>query len=340
MRNMAVLLVAGVIVAALAVVVVRQQTELREVSQAAKQAEQQIQAAEAKAADAAAATQSAKKEKEQVLRRLRTAEAEVKAVSMPASTGAAPVRAAAHARHAGTNDVAPFAGIAKMMKSQGMKSMMRAQSKGQIEITYGSLFKGLSLSEENTEAFKNLLLDKQMAMIDLSMGVMDGSATPEHRTELASKMADLTKDSDAQIKALLGDENYPVYQEYEATQPERMQVHMFKQTLSGADALSEQQEHDLIRALYDERKNYPEITKQFNHSNPPDPTTFTEAAITNQLAAMAQLQEKATERATKVLTASQLKEFEKSQEQMRAMQEMGMKMASQLFGGNKGGSGQ
>lgn len=340
MRKTVILMVAGLALAALAVIVVRQQGELKEARVVAAQAQQAVQAAEAKVIAAKAATQSAKKEEEQVLQHLRTAEAEVKAASMATSTGAAPVRAAAHARHAGTNDVSPFAGIAKMMKNPGMKSMIRAQQQGQMDMTYGALFKGLALSAENQEAFKNLLLDKQMALVDLSMGVMDGSATPEDRKELASKIADLTKSYDAQIKSLLGDDNFPLYQEYESTQPERMQVNMFKQSLSGEDALSDQQEHDLIRALYDERKDYPEIAKQYDRSNPPDPATFTEAVITNQLAVMAQLQEKNTERASAVLTASQLTQFKKSQEQLRALQEMGMKMAGQMFGGNKGGNGQ
>ena len=340
MRKTAILIVAGLAVMALAVVVVRQQGELREAREVAAQAKQQAQTAAAEATAAKAVTKSAKKEEEQVLQHLRTAEAEVKAASAPAATGAVSVRAASLSRHVSTNDVTPFAGIAKMMRDPGMKSMIRAQQQGQMDMTYGPLFKGLSLSAEDQEAFKKLLLDKQMALVDLSMGVMDGSATPEQRKDLASKIADSTKTYDAQIKALLGDENYPVYQEYEATQPERMQVNLFKQSLSGEDALSEQQEHDLIRTLYTERKDFPEIAKQYDHSNPPDPSTFTQAMITNQLAVLAQLQEKSTERAATVLTASQLAQFKKSQDQMRTMQEMGLKMAAQMFGGNKGGSGQ
>ncbi len=112
---------------------------------------------------------------------------------------------------------------------------------------------------------------------------------------------------------------------------------MFKTALAGADALREQQEHDLILALYDERKASPEIAKFYDKSAQPDPSTFTESFITNQLAMLAKMREKCTERAAKVLNASQLSEFKKSQEQMRTMQEMGMKMAVQMFGQGKSG---
>ena len=115
MRKTPILIMAGFAVAALAVIVVRQQGQLQEARQVAAQAEQRVQAAEAKAAEAKAATQSARKEEEQVLQRLRTAEAEVKTAAepvKPTAPGTAPARATTHARHSSTNDVAPFAGIA------------------------------------------------------------------------------------------------------------------------------------------------------------------------------------------------------------------------------------
>ena len=44
------------------------------------------------------------------------------------------------------------------------------------------------------------------------------------------------------------------------------------------------------------------------------------------------------ERAGKVLTADQLKEFAEFQEQQSSMQKLGLKMAKEMFGGNKEGA--
>ncbi len=320
-------------VAALAAAVIWQRGELRKARAIAVQAQSRAQASEARAAEAKSAVRSVQTEEQAVLQHLRTAEAKFSAAQ--ASNGSVNVSRSSATSDAGASNASPFVGIAKMVKNPGMKAMIRAQSQGQLDMMYGSLFKGLSLSVENQEAFKSLLLDKQMAMVDLSLGLMDGSSTPEQQKEAAAKIAEANKSYDAQIKTLIGDDNFALYQDYETTQPERMQVNMFKQSLVGAEALSEQQEHDLIRALYDERKAFPEIAKQYSQTNPPDPATFTEASITNQLAMLAKMQEKNTERAAKVLTAAQLVEFKKSQEQMRAMQEMGLKMAAQMFGQGK-----
>lgn len=331
-RNVSLILV-GLVAAALAAVVVWQHGEIQKTRAAVAQAAQQTKAAEVRVAEAEASVRSERNAEAAALQHARELEAQVAAT--PVATEPAHAGPATGTRRAGTNETSPFAGIAKMMKNPGMKAMIRAQSQGQLDMMYGALFKGLSLSPSDQETFKKLLLDKQMALIDLSMGVMDGSATPEQRKQLASKIAEATKTYDEEIRTLLGEDGFALYQEYEATQPERMQVNLFKQSLSGTDALTEQQEHDLIRALYDERKNHPEIAKQYDRSSPPDLSAFTESMVTNQLAVMAQMHERNLTRAQAILSESQLAAFKKNQDQVRAMQEMGMKMASEMFGAGK-----
>ena len=119
-----------------------------------------------------------------------------------------PVEARAQAEEA---KEAPMAGLAKMMKNPGMKDMIRAQQKGQQDMMYGSLFKCLQLPEADMESFKSLLLERQMALVDSSMDMMNGEATPEEKKAAAKTMTETTAAYDAQIKALLGDDNYAVY---------------------------------------------------------------------------------------------------------------------------------
>ena len=74
----------------------------------------------------------------------------------------------------------------------------------------------------------------------------DAEALEQRGKDIAKKNEEI----DAQINELLGDEQFAIYEEYMETQPERMQVHLFKQQLVAAnETLSEEQEHELILAL-------------------------------------------------------------------------------------------
>lgn len=230
-----------------------------------------------------------------------------------------------------TNE-SPLADIAKMMKNPGMKEMVRAQQKGQMDLMYGSLFKCLQLSDADLETLKGVLLDKQMSMVDASMDMMNKTATPEERKAAENRMKELTADYDAQIRALLGDDNYPVYQAFEATQAERMQVTMFKGALSGADQMTEAQEDSLVRVMHDERNNFKSSVPGFGGTQPADPGQFTPERIAKLLEESAKLQAQYVARAAEILTPSQLEVFEANLKQQQAMQEMGLRMAAKMFG--------
>ncbi len=230
-----------------------------------------------------------------------------------------------------TNE-SPMAEIAKIMKNPGMKEMIRAQQKGQMELMYGSLFKCLQLSDTELETLKGVLLDKQMALVDISMDLMNKSATPEERKAAETRMKELTAEYDTQLKALLGDDNYTVYQSFEATQAERMQVSMFKGSLNAGDQMTDEQEDNLVRAMHDARNNFQSSAPGFGDKPNADPDQFTPEKIAKLLEDSAKLQEQYVARAAAILTPSQLELFKANQKQQLAMQEMGMKMAAKMFG--------
>lgn len=251
---------------------------------------------------------------------------------VPAMEGAVatkPVETRAQAEEA---KEAPMAGLANMMKNPGMKDMIRAQQKGQQDMMYGSLFKCLQLPEADMENFKSLLLDRQMALVDSSMDMMSGEATPEEKKAAAEKMTETTAAYDAQIKALLGDDNYAVYKSFEDTQTERMQVTLYKGSLAAGDPLTDEQEDSLIRAMYDERRNFKSTAPGFGDKQMADPAQFTPEGIKQLLADSAKLQEQYVEKAAAILTPAQLEQFKANQKQQQAMQEMGLNMAAKMFG--------
>ena len=267
---------------------------------------------------------------ERTVQDLRAQIAKEPPANLPVPAPATPARSGIGA--AATN-VPPMAAIAKMLKDPGMREMIKAQQKGTMDITHGPLLKYLDLAPEQLESFKGLLLDKQMAQMDASLDLMDASLGPKQREAKTAALKALTDDYDARIRDMLGAENFAIYKEYEMTQPERLQVNLFKQSLSGDDRLNEPQEHELILALYGERTNY-HYSANFptDPSTPPDPSVFNEQSIAQYLREYAQLQEQSLARAAAVLSPAQLEQFKSSQAQQRAMQEMGMKMAAQMFG--------
>jgi hypothetical protein len=240
----------------------------------------------------------------------------------PLASGSSPV----------STNKSPMAGIAEMMKNPGMKDMMRAQMQGQVDLSYDALFKYLQLPDADMQTLKGLLLDKQMARVNLSLEMMTGTATPDARKAVSKRIKDADAGCDAQIKTLLGDDAYAVYQSFEETQPERTQVNLFKKSLSPGDQLTEEQEDRLIRAMYDERTRSAGSTKGRKDDEVPDPSLFTPEQIAKTLKDSAKLQEQYVSAATSILKSGQLAQFKNSQKQQQAMQEMAMNMGAKMFG--------
>ena len=176
-----------------------------------------------------------------------------------------------------------------------------------------------------------MLMEKEAANT-LHLDVSQGGTANENKAKLlaiAQSSEILEKEFDEKAKAVLGEEKFAVYKDYEETQPERSLIAPLKNALSTADQLTTQQEHDIIRAMYEERKNLPSMAK-------PDPDIFNSSAkMEAYLRDFAQLQANCQARASAILSPRQLKQFNQTQEQARLMNELGMKMASKLLSGSK-----
>src|SRR5829696_462800 len=123
--------------------------------------------------------------------------------------------------------------LGKMMKDPAMREMLREQQKVMVNMMYGGLFKDLKLSPEEKDKLKELLTDAQMKNVEAAQGMFGNT---EGATEDTTKqIADAKKQTDAEIKALLGDERFAQYQEYQKNVGERMQMDQFKNQLAGAN---------------------------------------------------------------------------------------------------------
>ena len=221
-----------------------------------------------------------------------------------------------------------LSGMAAMMKDPQMKEMIRAQQKMALDRMYGALFKQLNWPAADVDRLKSLLLERQMALAEVGMSMMGGSA--EDRKQAVEESKTIKSDYDKKIQDFLGAEGYQVFQDYDNTVGERMQVQMFKDSLPADTALSEQQESDLINMMYEERKASP--PSSLVNNNTADPSQLTEANIADALKQMEEVQKRCATRAAEILTPAQLEQFTNWQQQWSAMQAAGLRMASQMFG--------
>jgi len=223
-------------------------------------------------------------------------------------------------RAAQSKEQPPLAKFAGMMKNPQMKDVMRGQQKMMVEQMYGALFKQLDRTSDQLDAFKNLLLERQMAMMDIGLAMMGGSGSD--KKQATQKTMTIKADYDKKIQDMLGARDYQIFQDYENTLSERMQIQMFKSTLPTAAALTEQQEHDLIAGMVEERKAVEK--RKATHAS-----SSTKDQVAETLKQLDLLQQAYSNRAVTILTPAQFEQFTKWRQQMKDMQAASMKM---MFG--------
>lgn len=311
-----------VAVAALGWLVVRKNNQLEIVTKMARQ-EREVRKTHAESLPKTARTER-KKDKTEATEQAGPVEIQV------AKTGPA-TPAVAKASGINTN----FMGaLADMMKNPQMKEMLRAQQKVMIGKMYAALPRYLNLSDETKARLNQLLLDRQLAMAEAGLAMMNGSA--EDRKKAAEDCTRVKAEGDQAIQELLGAQDYEVFKQYEASLSEQTHVSLFKDSLSGDDVLDEQQEYDLVAAMYQAREALPQDSLLNQQNQSPDPTQLTEERISETLKQMETLQQRYAEAAATVLSAGQLERFKQWQQQMATMQRAGLNMASQMFGQGKG----
>ena len=226
--------------------------------------------------------------------------------------------------------------IGKMLKDPAMREMMREQQKAAINMMYGGLFKELNLSPEEKDKLRELLTESQMGSVEAAQGLF-GGAQDEATTAAAKKAAaDAKKQADADIKALLGEGRYAQFEEYQTSVGERMELDQLKTQLAGENLpLRDEQNAQLLQIMKEEKLALPPVIPT-DHSQMPDQDTFTLQKMDEQMKWVEQYNARVAERARAVLTPEQFINYQKFQEQQAAMQKLGMQMARQMFGGDKG----
>ena len=220
-----------------------------------------------------------------------------------------------------------LADYAAAMNDPEVRNFRRAEKRTQIGRTYQSLFKGLELSAGEFEAFKELLVEESMAREDIRLE-MGASASADRRKEEVARMTRLIEGYTDKIRSSLGEYNYEVYREWEETLYDRTQVDYFSQSLEGEDQIDEEQEHDLISAMYEERTSFVSTTgaDQADQQQPFDPSEIAEEELAEEMDELTQLHENYVARAQDILSEYQMAQFVEMLEQQRATVEKTSRM--------------
>ena len=237
-----------------------------------------------------------------------------------------------------TNGANPFGEMSKIFKDPKMKEMIKSSQKmfmgPMIDKQYAALFQQLNMTPEQAATLKDLLQKKMLAGADAGMSMMDGSLDAAQRADLAKQTKSETDDYDAQLKQFLGDDNYPAFQAYEKTVPDRMTVSQFSDQLAGgASPLSNDQQQQLAVAMNDARTSF-KWTTDYSNKNPSSgdyASMFSEDKINQFTSEKEQFDQQFLTRAQQILTPEQAMAFQQFQTAQRQLQIMGMKMAANMF---------
>jgi hypothetical protein len=239
-KNLA-LVVLAVTTLAAAVLAWRQQLELqslRAVAAAADDAARMKQRALA-AEQRAKALEDELSAAQDKLAEAKSAAAKAEAAKRPADAGSMPAMRTM------------LANAANMMSSPEVQKMMALRQKAALDANYAALFKRLSLPPEKLEQLKKLMVERQQVGADVFAAAAQQGLDPlRNGRELAKLTADGQARVDGEIKALLGEDAYATYQNYQNTLPQRGVVNQLQQSLSyTANPLSETQAEQLVQIL-------------------------------------------------------------------------------------------
>jgi hypothetical protein len=226
-------------------------------------------------------------------------------------------------------------GLAKMFTDPKMKDTMRAQQSMAMNMAYGDLARELGLAPDEARQVLALLADRQMELASRGMKAMEKGGTDPATLAAVGKETEAAKKAyDEQIKAILGDDRYKKFQDYEKTIGERFAMDQFQRQLSaGGTPLEGTQSKSLLDIMKQERARTP--------ASPFDPGKTDVAAQTKALQSDEALNSwmqtqqdfnrRVLERARTVLSPDQILALEAAQKQQIDMQQMGVKMSREMM---------
>ena len=223
--------------------------------------------------------------------------------------------------------------LSELMKNPEMVKLMRRNQKNALDMIYGDLFKKLSLSEEELDAFKELLVDRQMVMMELGVPLMKGGVEEAEKERIQKRIKEENERINNEIKMLVGEAGFSEFEDYSSNLGDRMAMGQFRRRLEGAgvEPLEERQEEELLRAIKEEREDF-EFSASFSDPGNFDLGRFTDENVSAFVEERQKFHEQVLRRSEHILTEGQLKEYRATIENQLKMERIQMEMAARMFG--------
>ncbi len=222
----------------------------------------------------------------------------------------------------------PAAGFRAVMNSPQFQRLMAIQQKAMLDSSYGALFKVLNLTPQQLEQFKNLMVQKQQAVMDAMQAAREQGINPRtDPDEFKQAIADAQATVDSQIQSQLGPAGYAAYQQYQQTLPQRSVASQLQQSLSYTSSpLSDEQASQLIQVLAQ--------TAPAGSGNGGGPAGMPPMGFGGGgMGGGAAITDQAITQAQGFLTASQVQALQQIQQQQQARQQMQQLMRANRQGG-------
>lgn len=223
--------------------------------------------------------------------------------------------------------------FSKMMGDPEMRKMIRESQRATLDQLYGPLFKQMGLTPEETERFKELMLDQTMRGAERAQSLFAGGLT--NRAEMLATVTAEQKAFEEELRQFLGETRYAQFQEYQQTVGERAQLSQLRQRLTGENALSDAQAEQLLALMKEEKKSVAAELGQAFPSPGQDAANmeamFSEEGVEKLLRAQETVNQRVLERARGVLSEAQLSAFAAFQTNQLQLMRMGMNMARRFM---------
>jgi hypothetical protein len=152
-------------------------------------------------------------------------------------------------------------GLSGQAGTRLLRWMMERTPLTSMEKNFGPLFQQLNLTKQQRAQMKDLLYKKATQGGKRGTALLNRRLSEQERAALAAEMRRDMEGVEAEIRRLLGDEGYRVFQLYEKTVSDRLMIEMFSRKTAGTPAaLSRERKEELIRALSQARAQFPWTT--------------------------------------------------------------------------------
>lgn len=132
------------------------------------------------------------------------------------------------------------------------------RQKKDLESTFAELFDILNLSPDDREKYIEIVMAHDKARNELNMAFQSDGNTPASReqgAERRDRQEALTREYEAELASLLGEDTYATYQAYQGSSAERIFIRNFMPSLNAETMLTDTQREALIAALHENKEN-------------------------------------------------------------------------------------